>query len=289
MWDSTFARTIYNLLEPGEHGRRGNLIVDRIIVGLILINVTAVILESFPDIANRYAVLLRVVEVISVSIFTVEYAGRIFIAHLKFQRRTVCRSIVAFILSPMAIVDLAAILPFYLPFVIAVDLRFLRILRLSRLLRVLKINRYTSALSLIGRVLKRKASELIVTVFVTLLLLLLASSLMYYIEMDDQPEAFPNIIAAFWWAVATLTTVGYGDVYPVTALGKVLAGIIAVLGIGLVALPTGIVSSGFLDLLQDKGKAGVRAARRGRVVSRQKTYRKTRARAKKDQRKPNRS
>jgi voltage-gated potassium channel len=135
---------------------------------------------------------------------------------------------------------------------IAVDLRFLRILRLTRILRILKIQRYSSSLKMIGKVLKSKKDDLLVTIFVTSLLLLLASAIMYYIEADDQPEAFPNIIAAFWWAIATLTTVGYGDVYPVTAIGKVLSGIIALLGIGIVALPTGIISSGFMDAMEKK-------------------------------------
>ena len=103
---------------------------------------------------------------------------------------------------------------------------------------------------MIGRVLRTKKEELLVTVFVTFLLLMLASATMYYLETDAQPEEFPNIVAAFWWGIATLTTVGYGDVYPITATGKILSAIIALLGIGLVALPTGIVSSGFMEEIQ---------------------------------------
>ncbi len=155
----------------------------------------------------------------------------------------------------MALIDLAAILPFYLPMIINLDLRFLRILRLTRIFRILKINRYTESLEMIKVVLYKKKEELGVTTFVTFLLLLFSSSLMYYIETEAQPEAFPNIIASFWWGVATLTTVGYGDVYPITVIGKILSGIIALLGIGLVALPTGIISSGFMDEMNQKRKS----------------------------------
>ena len=128
----------------------------------------------------------------------------------------------------------------------------MRILRVTRLLRIFKIQRYTKSLNLIGKVLKSKKEELFITVFVTIILIIFASTLMYYIENDVQPNAFPNILATFWWAVATLTTIGYGDVYPVTDLGRLLSGIIAVLGIGLVALPTGLISSGFIEEISKK-------------------------------------
>jgi len=160
--------------------------------------------------------------------------------------------VIRYVFSFMAVVDLFAILPFYLPAILPVDLRFLRILRVARILRVLKIHRYTESLQMIGRVLRQRGRDLLVTVFITFLLLLVASSVMYYLETDAQPDQFPNIVASFWWAIATLTTVGYGDVYPVTVGGKIISGIIALLGIGVVALPTGIISSGFLDELENK-------------------------------------
>lgn len=122
------------------------------------------------------------------------------------------------------------------------------------MLRVFKLNRYMDSMGVLSRVLRREKEQLLITVFMTFLLMLIASSMMYYLENKAQPEAFPNIIASFWWAIATLTTVGYGDVYPVTGLGRILSGIIALLGIGLVALPTGIISSGFLAELEDQKK-----------------------------------
>ena len=124
--------------------------------------------------------------------------------------------------------------------------------RISKLLRILKINRYTSALGLIIGVVKDKKDELIATVFVMGFMIIISSTMMYYFESEVQPEAFPNIVASFWWSIATLTTVGYGDIYPVTAMGKLFASIIAILGIGLVALPTGIISSGFIEIITKK-------------------------------------
>ncbi len=147
----------------------------------------------------------------------------------------------------MALVDLLAILPFYLPFIIPIDLRVLRMVRLLRILRILKVNRYTSALSAVGNVIKSKASQLISSMLVVLVLMVMASVLMYNVESEAQPEVFENAFSGMWWAVATLTTVGYGDIFPVTALGKALSAVIALLGIGLVAVPTGIISAGFME------------------------------------------
>ena len=125
-------------------------------------------------------------------------------------------------------------------------------LRLFRLLRLLKLNRHSKAVKLIGKVLKNTKNDILVTVFMVFILLILSSTLMYSIENDAQPEAFENIGQALWWAVATLTTVGYGDIYPVTGLGKLLSGIIALLGIGIVALPTGIISSAYIEEVQKR-------------------------------------
>jgi voltage-gated potassium channel len=154
----------------------------------------------------------------------------------------------------MGIIDLIAIIPFYLPFIFPFDLGVIRILRLFRLLRIFKLGRYSKSLKTITYIFKETKSELSITVFITFILMILSSTLMYYIEHDDQPELFASIGDAFWWAIATLTTVGYGDVYPVTGLGKLLSGIIALIGIGFVALPTGIISSAFIEKIQTDKK-----------------------------------
>lgn len=223
---------------------------DYFIVTLILANVAAIILESFEWISKGYSNYFGYFETFSAVVFTIEYALRIWTADLRFKGKSWFYSVLRFVVTPMAIIDLLAIAPFLLPMFFNSDLLFIRILRLiTRILRVFKLNRYTKAMKLIGKVVRDKKDELLVTVFITFILLLVASALMFNIEHEVHGDAFPNIAAAFWWAVATLTTIGYGDVYPVTGLGKLLSAVIAMLGIGLVALPTGIISSSFMEEL----------------------------------------
>lgn len=222
-------------------------IFELFIISLILLNAVAIVLESFAPLYAAYKPYFFYFELVSVIIFTLEYLLRIFIADLSYPSSSYGRSFWRFVISWNGVIDLLAILPFYLPLVL--DLRFVRTLRMMRLLRLLKLTRYSKALSLISKVIKDTRQELNITIFITVILLFFAATLMYYIENAVQPEAFPNIPATLWWAVATLTTVGYGDVYPITPLGKILSGIIALLGIGIVALPTGIISAAFLNQL----------------------------------------
>ena len=263
-------KRVYKIIEPAERCDVHSKCFDIFIIILILANIISVILESFSNLQEKYGAWFNTFELISVIIFTVEYVLRLITAVHKYPGETVRRSIIKYILSPMAIIDLFAILPFYIPLLIKVDLRFLRILRLTRLLRILKVNRYSKSLQLLGRVLKRKKEELVVTLFVTMILMLLAASIMYYLESEVQPKAFPNIIASFWWAIATLTTVGYGDVYPVTIFGKILAGFIALLGIGLVALPTGIISSGLMEEFEEEKIRNKRKMTKNSILNRRK-------------------
>ena len=243
--------TIYQLVEKGSHGRKYNLIFDYTILSLILLSVILIILESISEISTKYNNILLSLNFFTVVIFSFEYLMRIYVSDLTHPSNKRYKSTLKFIFSTQGLIDLFAILPFYLPMLIKMDLRFLRLLRLTRFLRILKINRYNNSLKLIGSVVKEKKPELTVTAFVTFLVLLLASVLIYHAEGEAQPEAFPNIIASFWWAIATLTTVGYGDVYPVTALGKFISGVIAVMGIGIVALPTGLISAGFISKIEN--------------------------------------
>jgi voltage-gated potassium channel len=245
-------RKLYYIIEKGSHGSRMNLIFDFAIMTLIILNVVAIILESVPEINRKMEDFLLAFEIFSVLVFSIEYLLRIYISEYTHPAPTRIKSALKFIFSVYGIIDLLAVLPFYLPFVVRIDLRFLRILRLLRFMRILKITRYNKSLYLIWSVIQEKRSELAMTGFLTLLVLILASFLMYYIEGETQPDVFPNVLYAFWWAIATLTTVGYGDVVPVTGLGKFISGIIAVLGIGIVALPTGIIGAGFKDRLDRK-------------------------------------
>jgi voltage-gated potassium channel len=235
---------VYAFLSDDEGAGFAKKTFDLMLIALIVLNIVAVILNSFRDLPPSVHGFLHVFEIVSVIVFSIEYAARFWTSPLRYPKDRHPR--LAYVFSAMAIIDLLAILPFYLPFIVKLDLRFIRMLRLFRLLRILKLNRYNNAITIIGHVVKREKEKLVTTILFTCIIIVFASSIMYYVENEAQPDKFPNIIASIWWAVATLTTVGYGDVYPVTALGKLLSGLIAVLGIGLVALPTGIISSGFV-------------------------------------------
>ena len=259
----TIRKRVYQIIEKAEDGDTASAVFDWFLIILISLNILAVILSSFNNINDRYNNFFIIFEHISVLIFTVEYLLRIWTAPCKFLPSTkwlVFFPYLRFIFSFMGIVDLCAILPYYLPFAV-IDLRVLRILRLIRLLRIFKLTRYNKSFDLIGRVFKNEKDKIFMTIFIVGILLLLAASIMYAVENAVQPDAFPNILATLWWAVVTLTTVGYGDVYPVTVIGKLLSGIISILGIILIALPSGIISSGFIieyekekSLLKNKKK-----------------------------------
>ncbi len=240
-------RSVYELFAAGRGGRVGYW-TDWFITALIALNVLAVVLGTVDRIARLGGAFLFWFEVVSVAIFTVEYVGRVWAAaeDETYDHPIVGR--VRFASRPLIVVDLLAILPFYLVAVgVGVDLRFLRALRLVRFLRILKLARYSDALRRFTLVFRRKKEQLLLAAFLNVLLLVLASSAMYYAEHPSQPEAFPSIPATFYWGIITLTTVGYGDVTPVTTAGRLLASVISALGIGLFALPASILASGFMQ------------------------------------------
>jgi len=239
----------WEIVEAAKDGDAASRTFDIAILTLIFLNVLAVIIGSVQSIHAKFGTFLDVFELVSVIIFTVEYLSRLWSCTIdaRFSRPVGGRLRFAF--RAMPLIDLLAILPFYLPF-LGVDLRTLRVLRLLRILRVVKVGRYYSSLQLIKNVLKSKKEELVLTSAVMVLLLVISSSVLFYCENSVQPDAFSSIPATMWWAVATLTTVGYGDIYPVTMLGKFCAGIIAILGIGMFALPTGIIGAGFVEEIE---------------------------------------
>jgi voltage-gated potassium channel len=216
---------------------------------LILANVAAVILESVPEYRAAYAGAFASFERVSVAVFGVEYVLRVWSCVERAGPGGHLRARVRYVLSPMALVDLAAILPSLLG-AVGLDLRFARVVRLLRLARGLKAVRYSKALQTFTTVLRHRKGELAATMALGLVLLVVASSGIYYAEHEAQPVAFRSIPASMWWAAVTLTTVGYGDVYPVTTAGRLLGGVVAMLGIGLFALPAGILASGFAEHVQ---------------------------------------
>lgn len=243
---------IYKIISADDKGYLPSKIFDIIIMMLIVESIISVILSTFSNIPTTISSIISNIEMLSIIIFTVEYLLRIWTSDLLYPEYGKIKSRVKYIFSFMALVDLFAILPFYIPFITNVDLRMLRLLRLIRMIRIFKLNRYTTSLSVISNVLIRKKEQLISSVFVVFILMLISSILMYYFEHDAQPDVFENAFSGLWWAIATLTTVGYGDIYPITFLGKIISAVIALLGIGMVAVPTGIISAGFSEELEEQ-------------------------------------
>lgn len=227
--------------------------VDVFLVGLILLNVAAIILESIEGISAGYHAAFATFEAASVLVFSFEYILRVWSsteAPDTLPGEGAARTRLRFAMTPMAIVDLVAILPFFLQMLLpGFDLRFIRVLRM---VRVFKLTRYSNAITILLQVLAQERKSFGAAFFILTIVTFIASCGIYLFEYKAQPIAFASIPAAMWWAVSTLTTVGYGDVTPITAMGKFFGGIISIIGIGMVALPTGILASGFNDLLRQR-------------------------------------
>jgi len=233
--------------EEGDHhaSRKFNIAMS----ALIIVNVFVVILETVSSIHTQYLVEFRFIDDFSIIVFTIEYILRIWTCTLHKQYQNPVTGRLRWAITPLAIVDLLAFLPFYLPVFIPIDLRMLRELRLLRLIRVLKLGRYSDSLRLFEEVLVKKKEDIIVALGILLMVLVIASSCMYYAEHEAQPEKFASIPHAMWWGIITLATIGYGDIYPITPLGQVIGGFVVVIGIGVFALPTAILASGFIEVI----------------------------------------
>ena len=236
---------VFGILEPGDEDSK---YFDPFIMGLIVLNVVAVVLETVDWLYTSYAPIFNAFDLFSVAVFTVEYILRVWSCTIDPRFNDPVRGRLRFLVTPLALVDLMAVLPFYLPLLFP-DMRFMRAMRLFRLFRVLKLARYSESLQTFIDVLRLKKEELLVMFFAIMILLIISSSLVYDAEHEAQPEAFASIPAAMWWGIVTLATVGYGDVYPVTPWGRLIGSVVVILGIGLFALPTGVLASGFAEVL----------------------------------------
>tara|TARA_Y100000022_G_C13170505_1_gene338383 strand:- start:18 stop:716 length:699 start_codon:yes stop_codon:yes gene_type:complete len=216
---------------------------DVFIYLLIIANIIAMILESHQFIKKRFGEIFNIFELISILIFTLEYFYRIFLSY----RKAKWSGIKSYIFSFFGIIDFISILPFYIKQFVLIDGRFFRILRLFRLTRIFKLGRESKSLKLFIKAISAVRNELKFTFFLSLLCILFSASAIYFLENEAQPEVFSSITSSLWWATVSLATVGYGDVVPVTAWGKIFAGFISLIGIGIVAVPTGIISASFVE------------------------------------------
>jgi len=209
---------------------------------LILLSVITFSVETLPDLKPQTQVILNSIEVFCVVIFTLEYFARIYVADNKPK----------FIFSFFGLIDFFAILPFYLSF--GVDLRSLRVLRMFRLFRLLKLVRYNKAMRHFTQAMLLAKEQIILFMAITLILIYFAAVGIYYFENEAQPEHFSSIFDSLWWSIVTLTTVGYGDVYPITVGGRIFTFFILLIGLGIVAIPTGIISSSLTKAIEPNSK-----------------------------------
>jgi voltage-gated potassium channel len=242
-------KRVYDLLTPVQSNSKAARLIEFGLLFLIFINIIAIVLESVAEINTAYSRYFFQLEVFSIIIFTIEYFLRAWSSVENPKYKKPLTGLFRYLTSSMAIIDLLAILPFYLAY-LPIDMRFVRIIRLFRLFRLLKIARYLKALNLIQAVLRERREQIFLSVMFIFFLLIITSTLMFYVENEAQPKVFSSIPASMWWGIETLTTVGYGDMLPITTLGRILGGMISVLGIGLFALPAGILSSGLTEHLQ---------------------------------------
>ncbi|MBT4138120.1 MAG: ion transporter, partial [Candidatus Latescibacteria bacterium] len=215
-------RRVYVVMEKATQGDLASLVFDIFILGLILLNVGLVVVETVDDYQRAYHKWFELFEMVSVFIFSVEYALRIWSCTADSKYGHAIYGRLRFMKTPLALIDLVAIFPYFLVLFFTVSANFTLPLRLLRLFRLFKLGRYSRSMRLFGQVLWYKREELYVVVFVLSIMLVSVSSLMYFVEHKAQPDNFSSIPATMWWGIVTLTTVGYGDIFPVTPLGKFL-------------------------------------------------------------------
>jgi voltage-gated potassium channel len=249
-------RRIFEVLDEDDGGtageRRAGRWCNAVIVVLILANTVAVMAATVDEVSQRYGTALLIFEIVSVAVFTVEYVLRLWVVpeHPAYQSVTPARARLRYALTPLALIDLAAILPAYLAAVIPFDLLFLR---LFRLLRIFKLVRYSPALGVMAAVARREQRTVVGALCVLIVLVVVSSAVVYQFEHDAQPDSFASVPSTIWWAVATLSTVGYGDAVPVTIGGRIVGGIVMILGIATFAVWTSIFASGFMEETRKRG------------------------------------
>lgn len=246
---NSIERRVFEIISVGYTGDFLSKLFDVWITAAILANLVIVIAETYT-LPVRVLAVMYVIETITVVGFTIEYAMRVWTAPYLYPGLTPARARVKYIFSFMGLIDLISFLPFYLPVMFPRGIVAFRMLRVVRILRLFRITGYYDSLNVIGDVLRRKKNQIISSVFIILVLMVASSVFMYGLEHEAQPEVFDNAFSGIWWSVSTLLTVGYGDIYPVTLAGKIFGIVITFLGVGMVAIPTGILSAGFVEQYQ---------------------------------------
>ncbi len=240
---------VYRLLDASELAYRPARMINKLLIWVIVANVAAATIESSIQMDAAWRRAFFTFELLSVAVFSVEYVLRVWVSvdSPAFQGLPPWRARLRYMRTPLALVDFLAVAPFYLSFLVPVDMRYLR---LFRLLRLLKLSHHMQGLDIFGHVLRSEAKTLAAAIFTMLILVFIAASMMFSVEHQAQPEAFGSVFQAIWWAVVTMTTVGYGDVTPITLPGRLIGIVIMLLGVGTVALPAGMLAARFSEELQ---------------------------------------
>ena len=237
----------FEIIEIGALGDYTSRAYDVVNMTSIVINLLVSILYTFESIRSEHGTLLLSVEAVTVAFFAADYALRLWTAKCRFPKKTELKALWAYMSSFSGIVDILSFLPYYLPIFFPSGTAAFRLFRVMRFFRLFRINAYYDSFSVISEVIDSKRQQLISSVFIIVILMVAASLCMYSLEHEAQPDVFTNAFSGVWWAVSTLLTIGYGDIYPVTDVGKIFSIVITFLGVGMVAIPTGIISAGFVD------------------------------------------
>lgn len=238
---------VYILLHPELGKSKADKAINIFIITLIVLNVIAVMLETVHPLFDNHRKLFDTFDLVSVIIFSVEYVLRVWSCTNDPKYKGSIKGRIKYMLSPGALIDLFAFLPTYFHAFLGFDLRILRLLRFFRFFRLFRLTAYTKSAQMIFNVFKSRVNELLLSFTMVLFLIIIASCLLFFAEHDANSEEFSSIPATLWWAVVTLTTTGYGDIIPITTIGKILAGTIMLTGVALFALPAGIITVGFLE------------------------------------------
>ncbi len=238
---------VFRMVSVGVVDEPVNQAYDVISTIVLIVNLVVMILNTFDNLSDRYGDLFTVLEHMTVFFFAVDYMLRVYTAKYLYPDSTPVRAIVKYIFSFAGIVDVLSFIPFYLPVFFPSGASVFRFFRVARIMRLFRINAYYDSLNVITEVISSKKQQLLSSVFIILVLMIASSLCMYSVENAAQPDVFKNAFSGIWWSASTLLTVGYGDIYPVTTMGKVLGIVISFLGVGMVAIPTGIISAGFVE------------------------------------------
>ena len=245
--DKALLYHLFRMVSVGVIDEPVNQAYDIVSTSALILNLIVTILNTYSYLSGRFGTVFSVIEKVTVALFAIDYVLRVITARYLYPDVSVPKATFKYLISFTGVIDLLSFLPFYLPVFFPAGAAAFRMFRVARILRLFRINEYFDSLNVITEVIVSKKQQLLSSVFIIVVLMVASSLCMYSVENPVQPEVFSNAFSGIWWSASTLLTVGYGDIYPITVMGKILGILIAFLGVGVVAIPTGIISAGFVE------------------------------------------